>query len=578
MLLKLNIKNFALITDISIDFKEGLNILTGETGAGKSIIIDAINLIIGQRASSEYIRSGKEKALIEAIFQYKNKRIDEILGEYGIETEGDIVIISREITTQYRNYCRLNGKSVPLSVLKKVSKYLVDIHGQHQHQSLFDRKNHIKLLDGFGGKDLSDYKLQVKKSYLSYKDAKKQYDKFQKKHMDLAKQKSKYEYELEEIEKAQLKPQEDKKLQEQKEVMQNAEEILVALEKSYDLLYSGIDTPSIMDNLNNVIDVLKNIESVFCKVSPIIEVLQNNLYELEDIKTLIRDYKYEMSFDSESLDLVIQRLDLIENLKMKYNRSIQELLTYKEEISNKLDEDLNLESKIKKLSLHLEDAKNQLTKVAIMLSKQRKRVAKKLEAAISKELEDLGMKNVKFIVSFGLKEDDDGFLINGKKVKVDNEGYDDIEFKISTNIGEPLKPLAKIVSGGEASRIMLALKSILAKTDNIPCLIFDEIDAGIGGRAAQIVGEKLSLLAETHQILSVTHSPQIASLGDNHFLIKKHTKGKSTYTDVFCLDEKHRINELARMLGGAKITENTLTHAKEMIKMANSFKTHQKAL
>lgn len=570
MLLKLHIRNFALIDDLDIEFDKSLNILTGETGAGKSIIIDAINLIVGQRASAKFIRTGKHQAEVEAVFYYTDKNIDIILKEHGIESDRDTLIVSRQITTQGRNYCRLNGRNVSLSVLRKISKYLIDIHGQNQHQSLFNRENHKKLLDMFGGKNIIIAKDKVKKSFEKYMVLKKQTNEILSERQKLYEQKSKLEYEVKEIEGAAIKPNEDVHLKEQKQMLQNAERIFLSLEFAYDLLYKGQSAPSIVDNLNKVIMSLQDIESCFNKINPVVNFFKNALYELEDKIETLRNYKDLISFDTSKLDDIQLRLDRLDRLKTKYNMSLLELLEYKDTISNKLNKTIVLDDKVIDSKLKLEKETDKLIKNALHLHNTRQKVATKLQKAVARELNDLGMKNVEFYVDIKCEEDDNGVKISDKKVKITEEGFDQIEFLISTNLGEPLKSLSKIISGGEASRIMLALKSILAKSDNIPCLIFDEIDAGIGGRTAQIVGEKLSLLAKTHQVLCVTHSPQIASIGDTHYLIKKQIVKDATYTNVYKLDKKARIKELARMLGGAKITTNTINHAKEMLKMAET--------
>lgn len=571
MLLKLHIRNFALIDDLDIEFGDKLNVLTGETGAGKSIIIDAINLIVGQRASNKFIRTGQKQAEVEAIFYYDNSNIDLIIKEYGIEPEEDgILIISRQMTIQGRNYCRLNGKNVTLSVLKKVSKYLVDIHGQNQHQSLFNRENHKKLLDMFGGDDIVIARDKVKKIFNKYEKIKRQTEEILAKRQRLYEQKSKLEYEVKEIENADIQPNEDMFLEEQKQILQNAEEIFLSLEYAYDLLYKGQKAPSIVDNLNKVIMSLQDIKKCFKNVRPIIDFLKNTLYELEDTTETLRNYRDLINFDSSKLNNIQLRLDQLDRLKIKYNMSLPQLLEYKNVISDELNKTIALDDEINDLKLKLRAETDKLVENATYLHNKRKEAATKLQKAIAKELHELGMENVKFYVDIKCQQDEQGVEFCGKKVKITEEGFDHIEFLISTNLGEPLKPLSEIISGGEASRIMLALKSILAEVDKIPCLIFDEIDAGIGGRTAQIVGEKLAFLAKTHQVLCVTHSPQIASMGDTHYLIKKQVVKGATYTNIHRLDKKTRIKELARMLGGAKITKNTINHAKEMLKMADN--------
>lgn len=572
MLLNLCIKDYALIDNVSITFGPGLNIITGETGAGKSIIIDAINLIIGERAYTDFIRTGKQNASVEAVFEYEDDSIDEILKEYGIEPEDNTLIISREINVQGRSFSRLNGKMVPASALKRVGKLLIDIHGQHEHQSLLDSKNHMRILDLLGYEDISEIKTEVATLYKKYCKVQSKIYELEKKHQEFCREQDRLRYELDELEKAQLKPDEDTLLQEDRKILENAEKIYSTLEFAYNILYQGFENPSVIDGLDKIIDGLEKIKVFYNQVEGITESLKNILYELEDISSNLRNFRDSIDFDMGRLDIINKRLDLLDRIKSKYNKSIPELLDYKAQIATELDLAFNLNEEIDELKTKLVDIESKLCKSSIKLHNKRQTIANHLEESISKELEDLGMKNVKFKVDIKVKSNPNGICVNEKKVSITENGIDEIEFLISTNPGEPLKPLAKIISGGESSRIMLALKSIMAKVDNISCLIFDEIDAGIGGRTAQAVGEKLSKLASKHQILCVTHSPQIASIGDSHYLIKKESYGAHTSTRVYCLEAQERINELARMLGGAEITKNTITHAQEMLNMAKNIK------
>ncbi|MCG0274994.1 MAG: DNA repair protein RecN [Thermosediminibacteraceae bacterium] len=573
MLLKLVVKNFALIDDVEIEFKKGLNVLTGETGAGKSIIIDAIGLILGERASSEYIRSGKESSVIEAIFQYDNETISGILRELGIEEEDNLLIISRKITEQGKNFCRINGVSVPVSTLKHIGKYLVDIHGQHQHQSLLNSERHLELLDLLGGSEIEERKNKVKILYKNIVDTTHQLKALAKTREEFLKYKDQLQFEVDELEKAELKPGEDVQLEEELEILEHSEKILRALNFSLFTLYEGDENnASVIDNLFKVINALEDVADYFKPIKQFVDSLKNILYELEDVVSGIRESAKSVDFDPVRLDEINARLALLNRLKSKYNKSIEELIKYKEQAASKLDEALNIDDEIKKLESSLTKLKQDYVSHSIKLHELRKKVAASFEENISKELSDLGMKGIKFSVDFKWTKAEEGVEIDNKIFKMNENGLDTVEFLISTNPGEPLKPLAKIVSGGEASRIMLALKSILAKIDNIPCLIFDEIDAGIGGRISQVVGEKLSRIARDHQVLCVTHSPQIASLGDAHFCISKIVDKNKTYTVVREVKGEERIKELARMLGGAEITRNTLAHAREMLEIAEKIK------
>jgi len=572
MLLKLHIKNFALIDDVELDFKDGLNIMTGETGAGKSIIIGAINVIIGERSSSDLIRSGQTSLNVQAVFSLDNRNICKTLEDMGIDTEDDTIIIEREITKQGRNICRINGKIVSVSTLRSLGKQLIDIHGQHQHQSLFDSENHLKLLDSFGAKELAKIKSKVSSAYIKYKDIERQIKKIEDKYNELVRIKEQMNYELDEIEKAKIIPDEDIKLETEKEYLENAEKIYSSLEMAYSLLYEGDEVPSVIDNLNRIISVLDDIRTFFKPVEANSDTLKNILYELEDQALELRKYKDMVEFDPVRLDEIYSRLQLLSRLKSKYNMSLKEILHYKEAAAAKIYETMDLEEELKDLKEQMALHKEEYVKNALLLHDLRKETACLLEKEVSRELSELGMKSVKFCVNITFDQDESGIAVNGENIKFTKDGFDNVEFLISTNPGEPLKPLAKIVSGGESSRIMLALKSILAKADMIPCMIFDEIDTGIGGRTAQVVGEKLSKVAMNHQVICVTHSPQIASMGDVHYLIKKLVKDGRTYTVVTELNEEERINELSRMLGGVEITENTQIHAREMLNMAKEIK------
>ncbi|KXG78151.1 DNA repair protein RecN [Fervidicola ferrireducens] len=573
MLLKLIVKDFALIDDVEIEFKEGLNVLTGETGAGKSIIIDAIGMILGERASSEYVRAGKEFSVIEAIFEYDNTIIDNILAEMGIEQEDNLLIISRKITQQGKNYCRINGTSVPVSTLKSIGKYLVDIHGQHQHQSLLNPEKHLEMLDLLGGEEIQEKKDKVRSLYKKILDTENKLKDLIKARDEFLKYKEQLQFEVDELEKAQLKPGEDSILERELEILEHSDKILRSLSFSLLTLYEGDENnPAVIDNVAKVINVLEEVVDYFSPIKKDLDSLRNILYELEDVVSDLRDHSKTIDFEPGKLDEIQARISFLNRLKSKYNKSIDELIKYKEQAASKLDEALNIDEEIIKLENSLEILKQDYIKSALELHELRKTIASTFEKNISKELKDLGMKDVKFSVDINWIESEEGVEVKNKTVKIGERGLDTVEFLISTNPGEPLKPLAKIVSGGEASRILLALKSILAQIDNIPCLIFDEIDVGIGGRMSQIVGEKLFKISRNHQVLCVTHSPQIASLGDAHFCINKISNNDRTFTTVKEIKGEERIKEISRMLGGTEITDKTIAHAKEMLEMAEKIK------
>lgn len=572
MLLKLNVKNLALIEDISIDFKPGLNVLTGETGAGKSILIDSIGLILGDRASTELIRIGAENAYIEAVFDVKSEEVRNIIREYGIDEE-ETLIITREITLQGKNFCRINGKLVPLSALKNIGRYMVDIFAQHQtYQLLFDSEYHLKILDELGEKKVETLKKELKIIFEKMKEINREIKTLLKEKSEAEKLRDRLSFEKEELENAFLSPEEDKILEEEREILVNSEKIMKSLILAESLLYEGNDSLPVLELLDKIIDALEGISTYFKDIDRTLNTIKESYYSLQEAANDLRKFINRVDFNPERLDRVFDRLSFLERLKKKYGMSLNELIKYKDEINKKLEDILNLDEKIEIKNGEYRSLMESYMDNAIKLHNLRKEIAEKLEKKILKELEELAMKGVQFSVDFKFKDDMEGINFEGQKIAYGEDGFDFVEFLISTNTGEPLKPLNKIASGGESSRIMLAIKNIIADVDKIPCLIFDEIDTGIGGRTAQTVGEKLYKVAKNRQVLCVTHSPQIACLGDAHFQIKKIVKDNKTITVVEELTFEKRVEEVARMLGGTEITSNTIQYAREMLTMAQRFK------
>ncbi|MDK2835422.1 MAG: repair protein RecN [Thermosediminibacterales bacterium] len=575
MLVELSIKDFAIIDNLRIQLSEGLNILTGETGAGKSIIVDALGLILGDRATNEIIRSGKEKAVIEALFKIETDDNINILKDMGIEMDDEFLLLSREVSRVGRNVCRANGKQIPLTILKEIGKNLVDIQGQHEHQSLLNKEKHIDLLDMFGGSEILSLRNQVYRSYKDYHDTKSLLKNISTKQMEQEQRKEFLKYQLEEIQKANLKLKEDEELEKEIIFLNNAEKIFNNLVEAYNLLYDNQEgiQKTVVEGLGLAIDKLEELSKLDKDtMMHLTELLEDALYKVEDVSRNLRKYIDSIEFNPERLEEMEERLNLIKRLKKKYGQTIEEIKNYENQIMNELEDYENNIYKIEHLEKELKIQENQLTKFAMKLSIKRKELASLLEQKIKQELIDLGMKKVQFKVDFNWKEDPDGININNKKLAISGKGIDSVEFLISTNPGEPAKPLAKIASGGEMSRVMLALKRILADIDKIPTLVFDEIDTGIGGRTAQSVAQKLMLISKTHQVLCITHLPQIASMADEHFYIKKEICKNSTKVVVTKLGLDERVEELARMLGGVEMTDTTLFHAKEMLKMADKLK------
>lgn len=575
MLLELSLKNFTIIDSLKVEFTNGLNIITGETGAGKSIIIDAIGLLLGDRATTEYIKTGKEKAEIQGIFDIgNNKYLKDLLEQYGLDDDDNVLILCREVSSVGKNICRVNNKPVTLGVMKEIGQYLVDIHGQHEHQSLLNWERHIDLLDLFGGSEILSLRYEFSNIYKKYKELYGKLVELKEKEKDREQRLDFLIFQVSEIERANIKINEEDELRQEKQILSNSEKLFKGSATAYQILYQGdSENPAVYDKLSKTIEELEDICKIDNRLQNSLDALKEVFYKIEDISINLRDYRDSIEFNPERLDEIEERINLINQLKRKYGGSIEDILNYYQQAKTEINELSNIKENSEKLALELRSIEQDLATLSIKLSNKRKKAAKILEENIAKELAELKMEKSKFKVEFNVKIDNkNGININNESLTVSNKGVDIVEFLITTNPGEPLKPLSKIVSGGEMSRIMLALKTILARIDNIPTLIFDEIDTGIGGSAAQAVAEKLSYISREHQVICVTHLPQIASMADNHFYIEKRIFDDVTKTQIKKLGEKQRIKELARMLGGSNFTDITLNHAKEMIETAKEIK------
>ncbi len=568
MIFELVIENFALIKKLSVNFQQGLNILTGETGAGKSIIIDAMNLVIGERADKNLIRTGEDKAVIQAIFYSDNPNALELLHNNDINYADDgLIILTREIHTSGRSTSRINDKLVTAALVKEISKYLIDIHGQHSHQSLLYSENHIDILDMFQEVEIAKALKSYRKSYNELKLIDNKLKKLSEDSLETERKKDMYSFQINEINEANLSIDEDEKLFEQQKLLANSEKIFSVMVHAYENLNGGsMNNTPIIDVIGNIVKDFNDIKSFDHDIDNINEIIEDIFYKLQDVAVDIRNYKDNIEFEPFELEKIESRLDLISKLKRKYGQSISEILEYRDKIQQELQEIEDSQYLIDKLSKDKETLNSDLLKLSKDLSDKRKKAAEYLDSRMNSELKTLNMEKATFKVANHFNKDKEGNLIFTEK------GIDKIEFLISTNAGEPLKPLTKIVSGGEVSRIMLAMRTILAKTDNIPTIIFDEIDAGISGRAANVVGEKLAIISKTHQVLCITHLPQIASMADVHFFIEKSIKNDITTTSINKLIEKSQILELARLLGGISITKLTFEHAKEMLALSQKFK------
>jgi DNA repair protein RecN (Recombination protein N) len=567
MLLELNIENFVLIENVNINFTEGFNVLSGETGAGKSIVIDAISIALGGKSNKNYVRTGKQKAVIQIVFAFNDERLKRLLDEYGIDCEDNIIILNREIFGTGKSISRINGRIVQLAFAKKVAKMLIDIHGQHEHQSLLYTENHLHMLDLFGNEVLLKDLEMVKRKYNELKEIERklesidQNDKERERRIDLIK------FQIEEIDSCNLKIDEDSDLSREFDLLKNSEEIFSIVHDSYDRISAGLnENQSITSALSEILANFEKIANFDDAIMDFNKELQDIFYRLQDIATDMRLYGENITYDSEALFEVEKRLDTINNLKRKYGNTIEEILEYREQLYNELKELEDSANTIKTLKGKIEGIKKEFIEISNRLSLQRKKIAKNFESKMIQELKDLNFENAEFKVSIT------PYLHKDNGLYFTKYGIDKVEFLISTNPGEPLKSLSKVASGGEMSRIMLAMKVILAKIDNISTLIFDEIDTGISGKTANVVGEKIALISKTHQTICITHLPQIAVMADSHMFIKKIVSNNETKTLINKLDTKDRINEISRLIGGNQITELTLNHAKEMLNMADNIK------
>lgn len=545
MISYINIKNFAIIENCEVEFEKGLNIITGETGSGKSIVIEAISLALGARADGSFIRTGADKATVE------------IAGEL----DGEEIVIAREVSSSGKNLCKLNGSVVTLAELGTYCRRLADIHGQYDHQSLLNPDYHVHLIDLYHADEISPVLETVGKLYDGYVKTNASLKRLMQNAADADKKRDFMKFQLEEIRAAKLTPGEDAELSERITLLQNSEKLHRILSGAYETIYDG--EPSAIDMLENISRDIEAIGSYKASISDLSERISSLCYELDDIAHEIRSERDDMVFSQEELDECIERYDLIQNLKRKYGNefldggitpgSIEAVLNFAETIETELKDVENSDHLRSELENQLEMITAQLNLATERLSKLRHDSAVELKKRIIEQLKDLNFNNSELEIEFKALPD---FTENGK---------DAVLFMISTNAGEPLKPLNKIASGGEMSRIMLAFKKIIADYDEIPTLIFDEIDTGISGIAASVVGKKLKEIAENHQIICITHLPQIAACGHTNYRIDKATKGGVTKTTITKLDADEKVNEIARILGGTNITETTLKSAKELV-------------
>ena len=565
MLVEINIKNFAIIDDVNVNFTKGLNIITGETGSGKSILVDGIGIILGSRSSKDLIQSGHDKAVLQGVFYLEDPtEILGLLNEYNISLDRDnILIISKEINLEGPSISKVNGRSINLSMLKNITNKLVDIYGQHEHQSLLDSSKHLSLVDSFGDEELHRLKSIIKTKYEELSIQKKKLNDLS---MDTSKRDREIDvlkFQIEEISESRLSNRDEDELIKEYNRVNNSTTISNSLEEAIIYLDNdSVQNPSAIDLINKAMVNLKNISKYDDNFQTINSRLNSLQFEFEDINRDLRDYLEGIELDNERLNYLTNRIDLVNKLKRKYGNTIEEILEFQNKAEERLDLLTDYENKVRKINDEIVRIESDLNISSNDLSLKRKKISEVIEDEIRKELKELNMLQVDFKIDFKQANE---YTITG---------YDKIEFLISTNPGERLKPLSKIVSGGEMSRIMLAFKNILAFFDKIPTMIFDEIDTGISGRTGQIVGEKILKISKDHQVICISHLPQLAALADSHYVIEKTiSKGKTT-TNIHKLTEEQRVEEMARLIGGVDLTETTISHAKEMIEMSKNIKNY----
>ncbi len=569
MLKTLLIKDYALIENIQVEFGKGLNIITGETGAGKSIIIDAMGLLLGERASTEIVRKGAEKSIVEGIYDVKgNKRIKQLVEENDIDFTDDL-IVRREISLKGTNRCFLNDTPVTLNIIKEAGDLLVDLHGQHEHQSLLRTETHIEMLDEFAdlNKHLEDFRLLSSNLYNLTKALRE----LKSKENIIKEKRELYDFQIKEIDAVSPKLNEETQLENELKILENSERLITLTNDIYNSIYEN--EGAVMDQLGEVKNKLAELAKIDKQFDEKVNECESAFSLLDDVSSFVRSYKDKIEIDPSRLDEIRDRLGAFNLLKKKYGGTIDSVLKHREKIGVEFELAENFSEKISLLNNQIEQARIECGTAAKKISAERKIVSKKIKKEVEAALKNLGISDSRFEVKIQNEKVDEKvenyLIVDGQKYKYDSNGYDSVEFFISTNIGEDLKPLAKVASGGEISRVMLALKSILAKSDRLPILIFDEIDTGVSGRIAQKVGQVLKSLASFHQIIAITHLPQIAGLADIHFAVEKKKTGERVVSYLKELEISDRLKEVAKLMSGENISEAAINSAKELMGIAD---------
>ncbi len=563
MLVELSIKNFAIIESLTVSFEKGLTVLTGETGAGKSIIMDAIHLLVGGRGSTDFIRYGEKKAEVEGLFSIdKHHPCTEKCLEAGIDISEGTIILQRNLSMSGKNVCRVNGKLVTMAILRGIGSSLVDIHGQHEHQQLMHTEEHLLLLDHYSGEVIDEALLTYRTIFNQYDELKKKLRKLTENEQQMVHRFDLLTFQLDEIQKANLELHEDEQLIEERNTIMNFRKIYDGLQRSYDALYGdhrGLDWLSLsmgyLEDVANVDDSLKEAH----------EALTTSYYTAEDVVYKLRDALERLEYDPNRLHEIEGRLNELNYLKRKYGSTVEAILEYEVKIAEEVDTIQNRESHVQHLQEELKNITSELLTESEKLTALRKSAAEQLIMGIHQELKDLYMAKAQFDIVFTRREGD-------TSAHFSHNGVDAVEFYISTNPGEPLKQLAKVASGGELSRVMLAVKSILSKHQGVTSIIFDEVDTGVSGRVAQAIAEKIYLVALDSQVLCISHLPQLAAMADTHLFIAKETVEERTRTMLTYLSTDEKVKEIGRMISGVEMTDLTYEHARELLHLAEKMK------
>jgi DNA repair protein RecN (Recombination protein N) len=552
MLRTLSVRNFAIIDRLDLEFGPGFNVLTGETGAGKSIIMDALNLLLGGRAGAEMVRGGAERATIDAVFDVAGSpELQKLVAELGFELEDDQLFLSREVAASGKSTCRLGGRLASVAQLKAIGEWLVDLHGQHEHQSLLAVARHLDMLDDWGGKPVHSLRAEVAAAFQKVQSLRREKAELEKDSRERVHLLDLYQFQVKEIAAAHLLVGEDDELQTEHSRVANAQRLAEAAQTTATSL-SGEDSGGILESLAAAARMLEEAANLDPTLTPMLEALRSAAYELTETERDLVRYQDEIEFDPERLEQIEERMEVLRTLKRKYGDSIEEILAYSAETAAKVATLSNSEERGAQLDVEIGKADKHLRDLCVRLSAARKKAGKEFQEITVSELRELALEKARFEVH----------TTQGEPTA---RGTDRVEFLIATNPGEPLRPLAKVASGGEISRVMLAVKAALARQEALPTMVFDEIDVGVGGRTSSVIADKMATLAKSAQILCITHLAQIASRGQHHYYIEKQVKGDRTVVTVTPLTPDQRVSEIARMIGGAKLSETVLQHAREML-------------